>query len=1590
MTSVIFAANDGVKGVELWRLDSATGTPVLVKDINPGAGHSQIGNITKCGDHAFFTAYDGQSLGLYYTDGSESGTVRLTSLANVDNLDMVAAHGTLYFIGPGSTTLFKSDGTPEGTVALFPTGNAFMNLVGETANGLLFQTGGYIWQTDGTIGAVKRLASVADVYDPGITVDGVRYFTSGDAASSQLWRSDGTVGGSYEIDVPGVAVNFVDVGGTVYFLIGESSGVTGLWRSDGTNAGTAKVRDLVGGYMSLYSDGQQLFIKDGGTLATWDVQSSELTVIASGLAGGPSNFRTANGVTYFDAFPNNSDNRGSEPWRTDGTAAGTYLLKDIRPGPRTSNPVGGIAFDGKLLFGANDGIYGQELWISDGTTGGTVLKSDIGAINRFDPSTLVQPASIVTFQNASGQTETVFIAAEYQADGSAPGSRALYYSVGNGLATRLGDIASGTIRDADAVGTSVFFWVGGDLYRYTGNGIPAELVKSGVNGNSGVAFNGQYYFASNSELWKSDGTSAGTSVVKALNAPITGFAINNGKLYLNAGYDSGNLWVTDGTTAGTILLRETPHTEFMSYGARELTAAGNLVFFVSSSVPNAQGYDRELFATDGTTVFRVKDIWPGFQPGGGNVYLANSDPAQLRAIGNTLYFTANNGVNGRELWKSDGTDAGTVMVKDITSDQTSDVGPTNLTVGGDKLFFLQAEAFQGTRLWVSDGTAAGTTKVAAVTGPVSNLISAGDRVVFTYNNGTEGQELWSSDGTSEGTFMVADLTPGAGSTTLIEWRGKDGIVYFSFAHPVHGKELWRTDGTAQGTFQVSNAQAPGDSNPYGFTLIDANIPDIVGTEGNDRLVGTSQMDWIQALGGDDIIAGGAGGDRIEGGADIDTADYTGNFGAIWVDLATGIGRWNYAEGDSFVSIENVTGTDFGDRLYGSDGINVLRGGKGTDIILGRGGNDVINGGSGADELDGGEGVVDTVDYSGDYGAVWVDLQTGQGRWNYADGDILRNFENIVGTDFGDRLIGDEGANHIGGGKGEDVISGGGGEDVLAGGRGADVLDGGVGIDTADYRGNYGAVWVNLATGVGKWNYAEGETYISIENVAGTDFNDRIEGNAEANGVTGGGGDDWIIGGGGDDSLDGGMGADRLDGGAGMDTAYYGGNPGAVWIDLTTGIGKWGWAEGDVLTSIENVIGTSYDDRLDGAAAANRLYGGEGADLITGGAGADLLAGGAGADRLDGGADEDTADYEGDSGAIWVDLATGTGKWGWAEGDVLTSIENVIGTSYDDWLYGSSGMNKLYGQNGNDRLSGAVGADLLDGGLGEDVADYSGNYGAVWIDLAAGTGTWNWAHGDTLTSIENLVGTDYGDWLYGSADANALNGGKGEDRLLGREGSDRLSGGAGADLLDGGAGEDIADYAGNYGAVWIDLAAGTGTWNWAHGDVLTGIENVRGTSWGDRLYGSAGANKLYGEDGNDRLVGGGGNDMLDGGAGDDVAYYSGLKDDYRIDIAAGQVTVTDLRADLDGDDGQDVLTGIETIRFKDGTLVSLTGQSLAATGSSGARARTSGWADSTVMGPALHHIVNDMASFAGGALDRVGAFDRGMGRSGASTIGAELY
>jgi len=207
--------------------------------------------------------------------------------------------------------------------------------------------------------------------------------------------------------------------------------------------------------------------------------------------------------------------------------------------------------------------------------------------------------------------------------------------------------------------------------------------------------------------------------------------------------------------------------------------------------------------------------------------------------------------------------------------------------------------------------------------------------------------------------------------------------------------------------------------------------------------------------------------------------------------------------------------------------------------------------------------------------------------------------------------------------GADTLSGRGGDDVLEGRSGNDRLDGGVGADTASYASAGAGVTVNLALS-GSQDTGEGrDTLISIEGLTGSAFADVLTGDGGANRLSGGDGLDWlnsadgsdvlwggeghdsVWGGAGDDFLDGGTGNDTLDGGAGTDTVIYAQAAAGVEIDLsiledqlTRGAGV------DTLISIENVIGSAFDDRLTGAAGANALTGGAGADVLTGGDGAD--------------------------------------------------------------------------------------------------------------------------------------------------------------------------------------------------------------------------------------------------------------------------------------------------------------------------------------------------------------------------------------------------
>jgi Ca2+-binding RTX toxin-like protein len=215
---------------------------------------------------------------------------------------------------------------------------------------------------------------------------------------------------------------------------------------------------------------------------------------------------------------------------------------------------------------------------------------------------------------------------------------------------------------------------------------------------------------------------------------------------------------------------------------------------------------------------------------------------------------------------------------------------------------------------------------------------------------------------------------------------------------------------------------------------------------------------------------------------------------------------------------------------------------------------------------------------------------------------------------------------------------------------------------------------------------------------------------------------------------------------------------------------------------------------------------------------------------------------------------------------------------NDWLIGTSGVDVILGLGGNDALKGGGGADYLNGGDGSDTAIYADSSDSIHVDLTTGLGRRGTAEGDTLVSIENVIGSEYGDGLVGNAEANTLSGLSGPDYLYGKAGDDvldggyaddLLSGGSGADTLAGGEGRDWADYEGSPAGVLVSLIDHIAAGGDAQGDVLSGIEGLNGTTFSDLLMGDNGANSLTGYDGDDTLKGFGGDDVLHGGNGHDV-------------------------------------------------------------------------------------------------------------------------
>jgi Ca2+-binding RTX toxin-like protein len=785
------------------------------------------------------------------------------------------------------------------------------------------------------------------------------------------------------------------------------------------------------------------------------------------------------------------------------------------------------------------------------------------------------------------------------------------------------------------------------------------------------------------------------------------------------------------------------------------------------------------------------------------------------------------------------------------------------------------------------------------------------------------------------------LNGGAGGDALDGGSGIDTADY--------------SDAAAGVTAYLDGSVSSG-SDAAGDTIV--GVERLVGSSYNDVLFGSSFADTLDGGDGDDTLMGSAGGDSNIGGSGIDSVDYSLASAGVGIDLLTSSGFSGDALGDSYSSIERISGSTFADTITGTNNADLLSGNAGDDVISGLGGvdtidggsgNDTLSGGSGADSIDGGSGF-DTAEYGLSASAVNVVLG-GASTGGEAQGDTLVNIERVVGSSFDDNLTGDAQGNQLVGSGGDDILSGlagddnligGTGDDSLTGGSGADVLDGGIGLDIASYTTSASAVTVGLDGSVGSGGDAAGDTLTNIETLTGSAFDDILRGSITAESLRGGGGNDILIGS---------TGADNLDGGSGGDTVDYSSSASAVSSYLDGTIGAGGEAAGDDLTGIERILGSIYNDTLVGGAFADTLEGNggidtlrgsDGADSLLGGAGNDLLDGGAGADSLDGGTGNDTATYANSAGAVAVDLQAGTGSAGDAAGDTFASIESLIGSAYDDVLAGGTVGESITAGDGNDLLIGRGGADILNGGDGTDTADYASSSAAITIALTGIAGSGGEAAGDQLFNIERLIGSGFDDDLSGSNNADyiegglgadTIRGGAGDDILLGLDGNDIFIGGIGADRLEGGLGFNIADYSAATSGISVGYDGILGTAGEAIGDQLFAIQQVIGTAFADTIFGNTSSTTTQTGAGDDILIAASGAELFNGGAGFDTANYSSATGAVQVSLdgtlAAGSYAAGDSLISveriigsvfddtlsgfstsdtLEGGDGNDMLTG----------------------------------------------------------------------------------
>jgi len=815
-----FVADDaGAYGAEIWRSDGTLAGTRLLADVCSGSCSSNPSSLTISNGKLFFTADDGvHGRELWKSDGTPEGTSMVAEILPGRSIwisDLIDADGVLFFFaadGVHGYELWTSDGTTAGThlVKDIAPGSNWINgrFMATSGHRLLFAA--YYgtqwpapWVSDGTeegtmmVADIRPGANAVDPnYDPLVSgrdatpaPQGGFLFAADDGTGTALWLTDGTPGGTARLSAAASPHEMTVFQGAVYFAASDLTGVE-LWKSDGTALGTVQVKDLRAGAGS--SDPR------------------ELTVAGTRLF-----FRADDGA------------HGAELWKSDGTTAGTARMADLNPGAADAFPVTpGVPmryqfspFGGELTFFAYDGPNSLQLWRTEGVA--TTKLTTVSLANHipyFDKNAVTLGGKVY-FLAGPGGTEV------WSSNGT-PASTGPLREVATSTSsfeTFNGKVRSGALAP---VGSQLFFAAtsGSPLFEpWKTDGTPG--------GTSQIAslpfdqtlygfrpWNGGAVFLTNLEIWSTDGTASGTRTLGPGAAFGSLPALNGSLFYIVSDFASGmqKLWKTDGTPGGT-----SPVAVLSTFddGDSMVTSGGKL--FVPG-FENGTGYS--LWVTDGTAA-------PVVHISGASHGQDFSQIGRLVDVGGSVLFPAYTLGYGWELWKSDGTALGTTLLKSSGDPSDTYDAPYKEAVAlpGGPLFFILSDVDAGAELWKSDGTAAGTVRVADIAPGATGsnphqLTAAGNRLYFTANDGVHGDEPWVSDGTAAGTRMVADLRPGPDSSHPDSFSAVDGTLLFSATDGVNGVEPWRTGGRTTGTRRIQDI-APGalSSSPNAFKAAGPNV-----------------------------------------------------------------------------------------------------------------------------------------------------------------------------------------------------------------------------------------------------------------------------------------------------------------------------------------------------------------------------------------------------------------------------------------------------------------------------------------------------------------------------------------------------------------------------------------------------------------------------------------------------------------------------------------------------------------------------------------------------------------------------------------------